>query len=151
MNTSAKQTESIEENWSPCEHGELVGLNTRLRTARARQTNARVAGGAMAFVAAVLAIGLLPGSLIKPQPVKGGISCQQCLAAMPAYHDQLVAEGELAGIDLTAEQVQAVTAHLEACPLCRDHFEQSYPGALSGAAAAASLGWLALATRRRRG
>lgn len=150
MNDSTEKHAPQNDEWAPCQAGELGGLGRRLRAAEARRQQTRLAGGAASVLAIALAVFLLPGGETDPSRYLGGISCERCMAAMPAYHTQLVQGAELESVTLSAEEVLSVAQHLEVCHLCRDKFDQLYPGALSGAAAAASLGWLALAARRRR-
>lgn len=150
MNASIEHDTNPEGGWSPCDQGELSGLGRRLRATEARRQQARFATGiaGTAVAALLLVFAFVPGLGLTPDLSGDGISCQQCVAWMPAYEEQLVAKGELASSTLTAAQATSVAAHLDICPKCREKFESMYPGVLAGTAA--GFGWLTLAVHRRR-
>lgn len=121
--------------WSLCERGTLRGLGTRMRAAEKRRNRGKVAGWALAATTmATVIVAFWPTT-----PALGGISCETCVAAMPAYHDQLTKKDS----NLTSNQIVAVRAHLADCPECGRYFRHQYPGVLE--AAAAGFGLLAFA------
>ncbi|MEO0529256.1 MAG: hypothetical protein AAF266_01635 [Planctomycetota bacterium] len=152
MNDSPKPAEDNTSEWDACDPGTLSGLGVRLQRDHARRSQKRLAGSALAVAAAaVLAFAIWPAGPGVPgskgmKALPGGIACERCLELMPAYHDQLVSAETNAAADLSAADAAAVAAHIEGCPLCREHFKETYPGAL--AAATAGLGLLGFATRR---
>lgn len=156
MSKSPESTDGRSLEWGVCDAGTLCGLGQRLRTDHTRGAQKRLVGGALAATAAaVLAIALWPAGAVVPSTTPnaantaawpGGIACGRCLELMPAYHDQLVSAETNAAVDLSAANAEAVAAHLDGCSMCREHFEEVYPGAL--AAATAGLGLLGFATRR---
>lgn len=150
MNAPIERNQDQDTDWSPCAGGELSGLGQRLRATESRRQQARFATGiAGTGVAALLLVSaFVPGLGLTPDLSGNGISCQQCVAWMPAYEEQLVAKGELASATLTAAEATSVAAHLDVCPKCREKFESMYPGVLAGTAA--GFGWLAFAVHRRR-
>lgn len=150
MNAPTDQNDLRTDDWAPCQNGELSCLNQRLRGAAARGQQTRLAGGVAVLAAVMLAVIFWPSPEAGPPRYAGGISCQDCLAAMPAYHSTLTSGDDPAAVRLTADQSLAMAEHFDACPRCRKHFEATYPGVLAGSAAAAGLGWLLFTTHRRR-
>lgn len=150
MNAPTDKNNLRKDDWVPCQNGELSCLNQRLRGAEARHQQTRLAGGIVVVAAVMLAVMFLPRPGAGPSRYAGGISCQECLAAMPVYYTTLTAGDDPSAAQLTADQSLAMAEHFEACRFCRDKFEATYPGVLAGSAAAATLGWLVITTRRRR-
>lgn len=131
MNTPDPNTNSAD--WSPCPAGTLGELGGRMRANETRRTVLKTVGGvATLALIAVLAVNLMPSA------ATGGITCQQCVAQMPEYQLHLTAESDLAAAD-----AEAMAAHLDTCPKCRNYFESKYPGVLT-AAVSAGLGWASL-------
>lgn len=140
MNPSKTPTNNESRNpaaWSACEAGTLGGLNHRMRTGEARRTRNRLVGGALAATAAVaLVVTMISGGATA---TPGGITCDQCVALIPDYHQQLTG-----GESLPADESNAVASHLEACPKCRGYFDSKYPGVLA-TTTTASLGLISFA------
>ncbi|QDT69711.1 hypothetical protein MalM25_26510 [Planctomycetes bacterium MalM25] len=136
---STPEPSKNQDDWSPCPAGMLCQLGGRMRDNQTRRTVLKTAGGvATLALAAVLAVNLMPC------PTPGGISCDQCVAQMPAYNLYLTADSDLAADDLAADDAEAMATHLKTCPKCRNYFERKYPGVLA-ATVSAGLGWLSLA------
>ncbi|MEQ8846544.1 hypothetical protein [Botrimarina sp.] len=135
--------------WSACPEGELAGLSTRLRAKHRRDRQTRGLGVAAVAVLVVLAAVFWPADPVEPggpgagaTPPYGGITCGECVEMMPEYHKHLTADA-----DFPPRDAAAMAAHLAQCELCRDEFNDAYPGVL----AAAAVTLLVASTTRRRG
>lgn len=128
--------------WAPCPAGELGGLATRLkaRDRKRQQISTLKTVGASAMVAGVLmlGVGLMRGDGIGRL---GGISCNDCIAQFDNFNASQA--GEVVSVeDNTVENntveeammMKRVAAHLADCKLCREKFQELYPGVYQQAA-----------------
>lgn len=121
-------------DWAPCEAGELTNLGVKLRNSAAKTRQAVLLHRGTIAVAGLLLIGFI-GWLANGPAKPGGISCAACYAGFKGYN------GYLTGKSLMdAETVTQMAGHLDGCPHCRNAFEQTYPGVLAAAAKTAGVG-----------
>lgn len=115
------------ENWNECPPGELSQLAGRLNTSRQRARRKQLFTNTAACMLLVACGVFVVGSLIDTGgPRFGGITCSECKANFVAYHGH---KTEVAPIEDSL--VNSMAIHLEQCQICRDFFEQTYPGVLS--------------------
>lgn len=131
-----------EETWALCPEGELSALAGRL--AAQDRKHKRIATTKLAGVVAAGCALLIVGIGLVRGPSHDPIDCRECIAHFDAFAEHL--RGDKAMPRVTLAQV---SAHMQVCQKCPQHFERKHPGLLTAAQTAAAppqAAWLPVAS-----